>query len=53
MTTEEARQRFEEAKELTDDELEEMCRVSELLSDIVIDIALEKKVDNSYGNCAN
>jgi len=50
MTTEEARQQFEEARTLSDEELEEMCRLSELLSDIVIDITLKgKKFDKPYG----
>ena len=54
MTVNEARQQFEETKTLTDIELEEMCRLSELLSDIVIDIALTtKKVDKSYGKTTN
>ncbi len=53
MTIDEARKQFEEAKTLSDEELSEMCRLSDLLSDIVIDITLDGKVDKPYGNCAN
>lgn len=54
MTINDARKQFDEAKKLTDSELMKMCQLSELLSDIVIDIVLkEKNVDNYYGNKPN
>jgi len=43
MTIEEVRKRFEEARDYSDEELEEMCRQSDLFSDIVIEIALKHK----------
>lgn len=54
MTISEARKQFEEAQQLSDSELEELCRLSELLSDIVIDIALkDRSIDKSYESDAN
>lgn len=54
MTIEEVRKQFEEAKDYTDLELQDMCRFSDLFSEIVIDIALQgRDIDNAYGKQSN